>query len=783
MIAMVAVLACLAVVVPLVILLIRRIRSPQAWPAASSLDRRLIVLLALVLALFWFRPHEDTFTGLDVAAYRLMGHAFAAGRAWHEPDRMLAKVPEPLWNAFTYRPGPTGRPTRDMVFQMESWTSARTEPFFLPSLPLAAHGWSLLLPRMDPDFFVPFIGWLFGMFLLFAGFTAGGRWGIGVAIALLMGTVYPAWFLRGYFPEAVGAVMLAAVLLTWVSGALSPAMSGLCGLVAGLTLSLHPTLAAIALPLALLVALGGPHTIRRLLVVGVGFACGLAPFYLINTRICHPYGDLFNLQTLQAALKYSPYHRALGLVVLIMLGGGAGLIIGARHVQAWRQKAARWLQQPWRVALLFAAAAVPLLILLVTGAGDHRVAAGFKECWTGIRMPYGLLLAAGGVALMTSRAHVKGKSFFIVLLLIAPLFFYLKGMEPAGLWSQRRLLPLMLPLSALLLPPLAEAVRRIAASGTAPKIVSLLLLLAAGSANFMRWPAPYAVRFDRGASAWVGKIEQQIRPAGLVVFDYFPFSVPFSVGNRLPVLGVGDYARSRWPEIMAWLTATGQATNHSVCLVSAWENPELEEGVVLKTMGWFEGSFPRVKAKACLPAVATTGTVGIALLAMTPAGRDYNAPLIVDKFFDGGPLALRGPWSRGRARLKTGDGDLPAQWSREGSGLIGPVPAPGQSVIVSVDATFSARDPQRTSQWLTLTPPWHTPVARLCISNTCTRIKLRLTRPDGDPDRPARTGIYTLNADAPYDPAREGIRGYENDLGAIIHRLSIKETSYPDPTP
>jgi len=783
MIAMIAVLACLAVVIPLLVLGAGLARSPQAWPATSAFDRRLIVLLALVLALFWFRPHEDTFTGLDVAAYRLMSHAFVAGRAWHEPDQMLAKVPEPLWNGFTYRPGPAGRPTRDMVFQMETWTSARTEPFFLPSLPLAARGWSVLLPRMNPDFFVPFVGWLFGMFLLFAGFTAGGRWGIGVAIALLMGTVYPVWFLRGYFPEAVGTVMLTAVLLTWLSRALSPVMAGLCGLMAGLSLSFHPTLAAIALPLPLLVALSGPHTLRRFLVVGVGFACGLVPFYLINTRICHPYGELFNLPIMWAAMHYSLYHRVLGLVVLIMLGCVAGMVIGARHVQTWRQQAGRWLQQPRTAILMVMAAAIPLLLLLVADAGDHRVLAGFKEWWTGIRIPYGLLMAAGGVALVTWRGQIKGKSFFIVLLLVAPLFFYLKGMEPAGLWSQRRLLPLMLPLIAVLLPPLAEAVRRITASGTMPRIIAALLLLAAGSANFIRWPAPYTVRFDRGASAWVEKIKQQIQPAKLVVFDYFPFSVPFSVDNRLPVLGVGDYARSRWPEILAWLTSTGQTTNHGVCLVSAWENPELEEGVVLKTMNWFEGSFPRVKAKACLPAVMTTGTVSIALLAMTPVGQDHAEPLMVDKFFDGGPLALRGPWSAGRARLKTKDGELPAQWSREGSGLIGPVPAPGQSVIIALDATFSARDPQRSSQWLTLTPPWLTPTARVSISNTFTRVKLRLTRPDHDPARLSRTGIYTLNADTPYDPAKEGIGGYEHDLGAIIHRLSITETSYPDPAP
>ena len=35
--------------------------------------------------------------------------------------------------------------------------------------------------------------------------------------------------------------------------------------------------------------------------------------------------------------------------------------------------------------------------------------------------------------------------------------------------------------------------------------------------------------------------------------------------------------------------------------------------------------------------------------------------------------------------------------------------------------------------------------------------------------------MYTLNTDIPYDPVAEGIRGYNHDLGILVHRIRISE--------
>ena len=776
MITMVAVMACLAVIVPLMIFILRLVRGPQAWPAASSFDRRLLVLLSLVLALLWLRPHEDTFTGLDVAAYRLMTHALINGREWHEQDAMLAKIPPALWNAFTYEPGAWGRPTRDRVFKMESDTSAKTQPFFLPSLPLAAQGWSRMVPGADPDSFVPFIGLVFGVLLLITGFSAGRGWGLAIAGALLMGSIYPIWFLRGYFTEAVGTVMITAVLLAWLASPMSRPLVLLAGLVLGFSVSFHPTLIVLALPLSGLIAVSGENIRQRLFIVLTGLGAGLLPFYFITTQICQPYGEIFNPAAMLSIMRRSAYYFAMAVTLLVVCAGTVGLLVWTRFLQSWKRMIHAHLTRIPGSVLWLAAAAIPLAVMVLSGWGQQLVRHGAKEWLTGVRFPYGLLLAAGVAALIGSRGHVKHKCALAILLVTAPLFFALKGLEPTGLWSQRRLLPFMLPLAAVLIAPLAEMVRRrIPPGGIVLRIAAGLFLLAAGSVNFIRWPAPYLVRNDQGSTAWVDAMTQKIGPAGLVVFDYFPFSVPFAVHNRLPVLGLGDYARGRWPEVMGWLSSTpGLAAGH-VWVATTWKNPGLEEGVILQPMGGVTGRFPRVKSKTCLPAVETTGRMDVALLAMVPLPAESPALLATDKFLDGGPLALRGPWDLRLVKFKKDGEELPAQWSREGSGVIGPVPAPGQSVVIALEGGFSARDPRRAGQWLTLTPPWRTPTARLCVSNTCIRVKLRLTRPAQDAAPLPRTGVYTLNTDIPYDPVAEGIRGYNHDLGILVHRIRISE--------
>jgi hypothetical protein len=115
---------------------------------------------------------------------------------------------------------------------------------------------------------------------------------------------------------------------------------------------------------------------------------------------------------------------------------------------------------------------------------------------------------------------------------------------------------------------------------------------------------------------------------------------------------------------------------------------------------------------------------------------------------------------------------LPARWSREGSGVIGPVPLPGQTVRIVIEAAAS-RDDGVDGQALRIIPPWGGEGLALSVSNDYCSVSGLLLRPLDKKDTGLRTGIYRVSADKPYDPAKAGIKGYDADLGARIHRISI----------
>ena len=69
--------------------------------------------------------------------------------------------------------------------------------------------------------------------------------------SLVMGTAWPAWFLRGFYPEGVGAILVSAVV---AASAIRPPRGRLMlmvGFALGLSIGYHPTLAFLALPIGL----------------------------------------------------------------------------------------------------------------------------------------------------------------------------------------------------------------------------------------------------------------------------------------------------------------------------------------------------------------------------------------------------------------------------------------------------------------------------------------------------------------------------------------------------
>jgi hypothetical protein len=142
---------------------------------------------------------------------------------------------------------------------------------------------------------------------------------------------------------------------------------------------------------------------------------------------------------------------------------------------------------------------------------------------------------------------------------------------------------------------------------------------------------------------------------------------------------------------------------------------------------------------------------------------------IVDKVMDQGPLALREPWGSYRRSIRTPDGvRVPAEWSREGSGIIGPVPSATGAVRMTIWAA-SGRD---RVQPMRVQPPWPADPVAFGVPAAFTNIELILHRSDDAPLQP--TGVYRLSSPTPYDPAGEGIKGFASDLGVLVHRIRIE---------
>jgi hypothetical protein len=104
--------------------------------------------------------------------------------------------------------------------------------------------------------------------------------------------------------------------------------------------------------------------------------------------------------------------------------------------------------------------------------------------------------------------------------------------------------------------------------------------------------------------------------------------------------------------------------------------------------------------------------------------------------------------------------------------LLGPVPDVGMSVRVIVEGG-ACREDGRQDQVLRVHPPWGGESAELVLSNSWTRAEGILTRENDTPSQ-ATTGAYRLTSAYPYDPAAAGIRGFDSDLGALIHRIRIE---------
>ncbi|MCX6995750.1 MAG: hypothetical protein NTV49_01360 [Kiritimatiellaeota bacterium] len=714
------------------------------------------------------RPHEDTFTALDHSGYRLMGLTFAAGRGFHETDTMLTVIPRELRNSFMLLPNMDERNTRDRSFLVHDLDTCTTEPFFYPLLPLCAGWFDRLAPGRVYDYFVPVCGCLFLLVLWMTGYRRGGAWGGLLALALFFGTPLPAWCFRGFYPEAVGAGLIGVAALLWAEASCYTGQPVVLGLLLGLALSFHPVFVAIALPLLALVVLTSTRPVHRVGAIA-GFALGTVPLLVMTQWVCAPYGRI-TLDNLAMNFRASASHR---IATLFALAGGLSLLamvfLPCRRILDRGQR----LPSAWKVSggvVAGAWAVGPLVYALTRWAPHQQVYGGLCELGSALQWPFGLIVAGGAVAVIVGGCG-RARALLWLTVFTAPIFLYLKGAEQMGLWSQRRLLPLVMLLMVTLLPTVArlpmEWLSRPGGWRRPVWMVAMALVALAGAANMARWPAPYWTRVEQGAQRWVSRIQSELK-GQLTVFDYYRHSLPFAVDNRARVLGMNP-SLLQLPAIMAWL---GQcATTQAVTIATPYEPVALEEGLTMVPRAYHRIRLDDVRTKANLPADFSNHEIILTLLSAERVG-PATPGLRQHKIMDGGLLGLRGPWGRRDINLETVEGArLPAMWTRQGSGVVGPVPPVGKAVELTLLAGSSRKGPQTLLLYL----PWRGAESAglpLIISEQGKQVRLRIPREDSSFAR--ATGVYRFFADDPYDPAKAGVRGFDDDLGALVHSITME---------
>ena len=726
-------------------------RSPATWTAA---------LAAAVLLL---RPHGDTFTALDHSGYRLMAYAFSEGRAANGEDRTLLELPAEIRQDCTLLPRTEERNTRDRSFLLKSDQTGETEPFFYPVLPFGAAALQKIWPWGGLDLFVPLIGLAFAWALLATGFRLGGIAGLCLAAALFLGTPLPAMLLRGFYAEVCGAALLALAALHWMVLPQGKPVSLAAYVALGLAPAFHPVLIVVSLPLLAALVASGRESSRRWMAGLLLFAAGLALLAWVTARICAPYGSI-RWENLAFNFKASQSHQ---VADVFMLGFGlafAGLLFWRLLNPASFESGLARLRPGARGWL--ALGLVPLALALLAWRESPRVWMGLLDLWSGVGVPFSVLVAASALALILSAGAGRARFVAGVALAVLPVFAYLKGAEQMGMWSERRLAPFVLLLVVALLVPAA----RWAGARWGNKPFSLagigLLVLILGGANLVRWPAPYWVRQESGALSRVVGLKERMGNR-FVLFDYLPDSFPFAVDGKTRAVGWNGRAQAgSWDILMTWLQR--KAGTEEVWCVSSYSSPGLEEGIRLVPLFTEKISVVRVHSKQALPALRRESERKLEFLRVEPAG---DGPLSLFKTMDGGPLALRGDWGPVRPLAFPDGRSVQGQWTREGSGIVGPVPRTGR-----VRMTWVASSGQKgKSQRVKIVPPWGEKHAVwVDVAPDLAEQEVWFSVPAGTSSN--RTGIYRFYVAEPYDPARDGQGGYPSDLGVLIHRVQMDES-------
>lgn len=763
-----SVLVFLLTVVPMAVAAVCVLRA--AWKSGEIHKHHhgVIVIANFIVTLFMLfvrYPHQDTYTGLDVAMYRQMAKAFAQGRGFDDVDRPFEQVPDEVKPSLLYRnvEASGARQTRDCVFELVDYPQAATRPFFLPTLPLAAAGGNAL--GLSVDRFVPIIGAMWVVCVFLVGCAIHPALGGAAAFLLLFGSLWPGWFLRGFHADAVGGALLAMAILA--GQAMRPSVAGrlLLGFLLGLAVSYHPTMAVLAAPAALAFAMRSGR-VRDTAALAAGGIAGVLPLVFINLWVCQPYGDFFDRAMLAGMWRAVPEIRMVLLALSVAAVAGGGVLTLA-HVPTVRTR----FETPRvrRVVSITCAGLCAVAALLPVVAGGP-LREGLVET-VRIGWVWMAIAAAGAAALFAMRRPLAERFLLAGLCLGALVFLYIKGVEvDVGLWSYRRLCPVVFCLVSLLCVPLAEGLRAIARRcglNISPWTLILMIVVLWFLPTSRKGVSPIEAIQDWYINSDDFGYMQNNR---LTLFDYYPHSVPHQWNLRQSVFGLNEAVAKELGHapVMAWLA--DEAKRRPVSIISSFggESPELvEDGLSLSQPYTHQDRVCRYSPAGCLYVEPKSVIILRTYYKGTRITEANREQAVQNKGFDGSPLGLRPPWGR-----KVEDG----VWSMEGSGIVGTLPPPGGEVAITVKARWFPPHDGWSNQVLVVTSPFEGEPLEFTIPAggkpvVCEGV---IARPvDSAPDS-AFTGIYRIHAKTPYNPDEHGIRGYGDGLGAVIESIVIR---------
>jgi len=710
-------------------------------------------------------PGEVLFTGLDDSAQSMLARSIERGAPLVYRDAAFAAVPPEVRPSLLYRPG-LPRKTRDLAHQLDP-AKCMARPFFQPFLPWQrAH--APLLPLA--------LGFAVVLILSFYA-IAGTYWRqLGIFALLQMIAIVAAavflvpWVPRfglGPFAEGPATILAAfALALAFVAGG-SAAAGAAIGLCLGLAATFHPTLAMFAVPIALFAILRRGAW-RHTLALVLGALAGLAPLVWSTLCVTAPYGNFLDPATLRAMIAGSPDIRALAVALAAALPVGlAGLALA--HAPRLRAAMERRGARTAVAAACGAAVALAVAAALLNPAARRALSRDLD----GIVCALPPLAAA---VWMTLRSRRPATCALLAGCAFASLpFLVIQGQEVhVGIWSLRRSLPpfALLTLAAFFgaLEPAPEESE--VTAGTRGlwwrrgqgRLRWTLLLLVCSVAAGVRTDLATLGGGEVGARELARTVESRMdaAPGALFLFDYFSQGAPFTSLPGRAAFGLNDgVAKSLGhAPVVKWLRDECEKRPVYVVACSHVEAPILDDGIALVPEGDpVEGTVSRVDGKTFRTAQAVSRDLVFAFLRVRPATPgDTTMVLPGHSPFGLAPDA----WDEPR-RGKEG------RWACDGAAFYAPVPAPGEAVEVSLDASWWTRDGAAApAQRIRLDPPFpgESSEAVLEPSPDFRTAVLRVTRAAEDAEPRSATGLYRLHAAERYDE-----KGFPPALAARIRAI------------